>query len=190
VSPKNALLAAAAIAVLGMGVYLFIQVRATPAQAGATHTPTTTKRTTAPIAEGSETTKVAAETPAAGSSQEPKPGDVKPSWSKAPTPTPSIEQPGTAEVDERKVDMKLDTLMELANKHYDSQDFDQATAIAGKVLAKEPNNVRMLRIMVSSNCIQGDSAVAQTHYERLPKFDRDQMKTRCDRYGVTFKDPP
>jgi hypothetical protein len=48
----------------------------------------------------------------------------------------------------------------------------------------------MLRIIVSAHCIQGDSGVAQQHYERLPQFDREQMKTRCDRYGVVFKDPP
>lgn len=184
-SPKNALLVAAAVAVLGMGVYLFIQVRATPAQADATHT-TSQKTSTSPGE--SKPTKIAAETPPA---EEPKPGTVKPSWTRAPELPPTANTAGAAsEADDRKVDMKLDTLMELANKHYDAQDFDQATAIAGKVLAKDPNNVRMLRIMVSSNCIQGDSAVAQAHYERLPKFDRDQMKTRCDRYGVTFKDPP
>ena len=81
-------------------------------------------------------------------------------------------------------------VMALANKAYDSQDFDQAVAIAGKILAKEPNNIRMLRVMVSANCIQGDSAIAQQHYEKLPPFDREQMRARCDRYGVVFKDPP
>jgi hypothetical protein len=186
VSPKNALLAAAAVAVLGMGVYLFIQVRATPAQADATHT-TTHKSSTS--SSDSTPSKVAAETPPVD--DVPKPGSTKPSWTKAPDlPQTATTAGAGSETDDRKVDMKLDTLMELANKHYDSQDFDQAVAIAGKVLTKDPNNVRMLRIMVSSNCIQGDSAVAQTHYERLPKFDREQMKTRCDRYGVTFKDPP
>jgi hypothetical protein len=189
VSAKNALLAAAAVAVLGMGVYLFIQVRSTPAQASATHTPTATKKAPTPTSDdANSTTKVAAETP--GSAEAPKPGSTRPSWTKAPELPNANGQAGGSATDDRKVDMKLDTLMELANKAYDTQDFDQAVAIAGKVLAKEPDNVRMLRIMVSSNCIQGDSGVAQTHYERLPKFDREQMKTRCDRYGVTFKDPP
>ena len=42
-SAKNALLVAAAVAVVGMGVYLFIQVRATPAQADATYAANTSK---------------------------------------------------------------------------------------------------------------------------------------------------
>ena len=92
--------------------------------------------------------------------------------------------------DETRVDMKVDNMMELANKAYDKQEFDEAQAIAGRVLSKDPKNVRMMRIMVSSNCISGDSAVAQKWYEQLPKFDRDQMKERCDRYGVSFKEPP
>ena len=80
-------------------------------------------------------------------------------------------------------------MMELANKAYDTQDFDQATAIAGKVLSKDPTNVRMLRIMVSANCIGGDAAIAQQYYEKLPKgTDREQMKARCDRYQVVLKD--
>jgi translation elongation factor EF-4 len=80
-------------------------------------------------------------------------------------------------------------MMQLANKAYDAQDFDQAIAIAGKILAKEPTNVRMLRIMVSANCIGGDATVAQQYYEKLPAgVDRQQMKTRCDRYQVTLKD--
>jgi len=109
-----------------------------------------------------------------------------------PSPTPL---PGTGPVreqppDETKVNLKMDNMMELANKAYDRQDFDEATAIAGKILAKDPTNVRMMRIMVSSNCIQGDSAIAQQYYEKLPALDREQMRTRCDRYGVTFKEPP
>ena len=95
-----------------------------------------------------------------------------------------------APTDEQRANPRFDSLMELANKAYDSQDFDQATAIAGKVLAKDPTNVRMLRIMVSANCIGGDASIAQQYYEKLPKgLDRDQMKTRCERYQVTLKDP-
>ena len=80
-------------------------------------------------------------------------------------------------------------IMDQANKAYDRQDFEEARSIAGKLLAKQPNNVRMLRIMVSASCIEGDNAVAQKYYEQLPKGDREQMKSRCDRYGVTFRDP-
>ena len=94
-----------------------------------------------------------------------------------------------APADEQRANPKLDSMMELANKAYDSQDFDQAIAIAGKVLSKDPANVRMLRIMVSANCIGGDSAVAQQYYSKLPPgADREQMKARCDRYQVSLRD--
>src|SRR5262249_49789470 len=85
---------------------------------------------------------------------------------------------------------KIEAVMDQANKAYDRSDFEEAKAIAGKVLAKQPGNVRMMRIMVSSACIEGDNVIAQKWYEQLPKADRDQMKVRCDKYGVAFKDPP
>ena len=175
------MLAAAAVAVLGMGVYLFIQVRATPAQAGATHGSTATPKK--PLRENNV---AAVETKEPAEAAPPVPGATRTTWER--TPSGSSPTAGS-EGDDRKVDLKVDNLMELANKAYDSQDFDQAVAIAGKILAKDPNNVRMLRVMVSANCIQGDSVIAQQHYEKLPQFDREQMKERCDRYGVIFKDP-
>jgi hypothetical protein len=99
--------------------------------------------------------------------------------------------PGGRVLKEREpVNPKLDAVMDQANKAYDRQDFDEAMDIAKKVLRVQPDNVRMLRVMVSANCIAGDPAEAQQYYTKLPKFDRAQMKTRCDRYGVTFKDPP
>jgi hypothetical protein len=184
VSPKNLALSAAAIAVAGMAVYLFVQVKASPAQAQEATT-TTARPSHAP--ERSVTPPPVAPTPT--------PAPTRVTATPAPTPVAQAGRPPAPEVavvDEpsQRPNLKLDSMMELANKAYDSQDFDQATAIAGKVLSKDPTNVRMLRIMVSSNCIAGDSVVAQQHYERLPKFDREQMKARCDRYGVSFKDPP
>lgn len=172
---------AGAFAILAVGVYLFLEVKATPAQAKPT---ATVSARPAPIAEH---TQVASQTPA------PTPPAPTP---RPPTPQTTVQpQLGSAPIepsppiDETKVNLKLENMMELANKAYDRQDFDEASAIAGKLLQKDPNNVRMLRVMVSSNCIGGDSAIAQQYYERLPKFDRDQMKARCDRYGVVFKDP-
>ena len=181
-STKNALLAAAAVAVLGMGVYLFIQVRSNPAQAGASETHVTR---TPPVADRTPTPPPPEPAP-------PVPGSTRTKWEMARKETsPAGEGAPTVASDttDHTVNLKLDNMMELANKAYDTQDFDQAIAIAGKVLSKEPNNIRMLRVMVSANCIQGDSAVAQANYEKLPKFDREQMKARCDRYGVVFKEP-
>jgi len=76
--------------------------------------------------------------------------------------------------------------MDEANKAYDRGDLDEAKAIAQKVLVASPDNVRMLRIVVSATCISGDTAEAQKAYVLLPKSDREQMKTRCGRYGVNL----
>ena len=84
---------------------------------------------------------------------------------------------------------KLDSIMALANKAYDRQDYEEAKTIAGKVLAKQPKNTRMARIMVSASCFDGDAAVAQRWYEELPKGDREMMAIRCKRNGITFTDP-
>lgn len=183
---KSVVIAAAGAGVLAFAVYLFIQVRATPAQARATQV---TNRPAAPAHE----------------SPTPTPPPTKPKKvAGLPTTTPEVTEPlnkhpqigrevdgppPPTQTDDMKAGLKLDNMMELANKAYDGQNFDEATAIAQKVLSKDPNNVRMLRIVVSANCIQGDSVVAQQAYEKLPAADREQMRTRCDRYGVSFKEP-
>ena len=52
--------------------------------------------------------------------------------------------------------------MSEANKAYDRGDFDDARTIAMQVLAIDPTNVRMLRIMVSAACIDGDPATPRS----------------------------
>jgi len=184
VSPKNLALIAAAVAVMAMGVYLFVQVRSTPAQAQSTATPAATHNP--PV----ERTESAEPPPRATAARAVTP--VQPSQPSAPVHVgnASVEpQAMAAEEPSQRANPKLDSMMELANKAYDQQDFDQATAIAGKVLSKDPSNVRMLRIMISANCIGGDASLAQQYYDKLPKgVDREQMKLRCDRYQVVLKD--
>ncbi|HLL25388.1 MAG TPA: hypothetical protein VK427_24800, partial [Kofleriaceae bacterium] len=84
---------------------------------------------------------------------------------------------------------KLDAIMGEANRAYDHGEFDEAKQIALKVLERAPGNVRMLRVVVSAECIAGDASEAQRYFAQLPVDDRVQMRTRCDRYGVTLKDP-
>ncbi|HEU4612112.1 MAG TPA: hypothetical protein VFS15_08545 [Kofleriaceae bacterium] len=184
-SPKNVVLIAAAVAVVAMGLYLFIQVKASPAQAHVTATsaPATTHPSPPPTPHERAPEPNPAPSHTAAARPTPWVGDSRPSR----TAPPALETEPAEE--DKRPNLKLENMMELANKAYDRQDFDEAIAIAGKVLAKEPTNVRMLRVMVSANCIAGDSAVAQEAYEKLPPFDREQMRTRCDRYGVTFKEP-
>lgn len=180
------MIAAATLAVAAFALYLFIQVRATPVGADATHV---TQRET-------PRRDPAAPSPTPAPPREmvkPKvlPDPSGPGRSKSPELGREVDgPPPPTQTDDVKAGLKQDNLMELANKAYDGQDFEQATAIAQKVLSKDPTNVRMLRILVSANCIQGDSVIAQQAYEKLPKADREQMQTRCDRYGVSFKEPP
>ncbi len=183
-SPKTLALVGAGALVMAMGVYLFIQVKSTPAQAHAVTTPGAGEMATperpAETSQHAPATAMATAKPVRAAPEQPAPRV---------TAEPA-EAPAVPPEEAQRANPKADAMMELANKAYDAQDFDQATAIAGKVLAKDPNNVRMLRIMVSANCIAGDASVAQQHYEKLPPPDREQMKIRCDRYQVSLKDPP
>jgi hypothetical protein len=75
-------------------------------------------------------------------------------------------------------------LQDAANQAYDRGDYDTALAKANAVLAKDPGDTRMLRLVVSVKCISGDAAAAQAAATKLPAADRAQMKIRCERYGV------
>ncbi|MBC7978295.1 MAG: hypothetical protein H7138_25195 [Myxococcales bacterium] len=99
---------------------------------------------------------------------------------------PSVEAPATPS--SPPAGPKLETAMAEANKAYDRGDFDEAKSLAGRLLLGDPTNVRMLRIMVSASCLDGDTTVAQAHYAKLPPPDQEQMKVRCARYGITFPD--
>ena len=76
-----------------------------------------------------------------------------------------------------------------ANRAYDRGDFENARAMANKLLTKNPGNVRLMRIVVSAACMTGDTSetVAAT-FRQLPPNDRDQMRVRCERYNVHFAD--
>ena len=190
VTLRHAALPAGAVLLLGVGVYLFHEVRTEPAIAQVE------ARTPRP--------------PPVREEQPPSPppirvgtGIVPQPQAQPPTPAPrpisdQIKEelppaPDTREVRFNSPNMpadeanaKLDAVMAEANKAYDHGDFDEAKVIAQKVLAKNPNNVRMLRIMVSSSCIDGDTAMAQANFPKLPAADQEQMRVRCARYGVTF----
>jgi predicted Zn-dependent protease len=114
--------------------------------------------------------------------------DVAPKFERTP-PVEEVQPPASARIMPTGPNPKLDAIMGEANRAYDQGEFEEAKQIAQKVLVQTPNNVRMIRIVVSSECIAGDSAEAQKYFAQLPVADRAQMRTRCDRYGVTLKDP-
>lgn len=184
---RHILLAASAVLVLGLVVFLFLEVRSSPAA------PKIDKpdRKAEPVAEtttdDAPPTTEPVRTVAATDSTDPTPRPPPPvEAGSAPAlpPQPAGGVEGTAD------GVKLETLMAEANKAYDRMDFDEARTIAQKVLKQVPGNARMLRIMVSTSCIENDGVEAQKHFNLLGKADREQMKTRCARYGVTFTEPP
>lgn len=186
-------LIAACVVVLGIGFYLFIQVHASPASAdsgrhgahgklaAADEEPATPPdEATPPPASGRRSAAVALPHPTvaagtAGTSDEVAVAD------------PNVRH---ATVGPRAADHvatpKLDATMLEASKAYDRGDTDEARDIAKKVIAEQPGNVRMLRILVSTACIDSDAATAKQYYASLPKSDQAQMRTRCERFGVTF----
>jgi hypothetical protein len=188
VTPRHIALVLASVAVLAMGVYLWSQVNTSPATADVSKSEQAPSPPPPSADEHPEKQpdRVAAKTP-----DRPKRDAQIRETSAPPPPPPAQDTSGTPDVvtDElSKPNPKLDAVMAEANKAYDRGDFDDAKTIALKVLAKDPTNVRMLRIAVSSACIDGDSTEAQKHYQVLPASDREQMKIRCARYGVSFVD--
>ena len=82
----------------------------------------------------------------------------------------------------------LEGSMAEANKAYDHQDYDEAKELANRVLADDPGNVRMRRILVSTACMQGDAPEAQKQFDLLPTSGdaRHVMRVRCKREGIVF----
>ena len=190
VSSRSLVLVGLALAVLAAGVYLFIEVRSTPAEAQVAPSQVRTRPAASP--EHDEAAVTQPTEPGTGPHMG-KPldrpmaaGEVRPTA--ALPPSQDGTTPALADVPD-KADPRYQMVLAEANKAYDRQDFDEARSIATKILAKDPTNIRMLRIMVSANCIEGDSVAAQTYYEKLPEFDRQQMTKRCSTYGVAFKEP-
>lgn len=187
-SSRAAVLAGLALAVLAAGVYLFIQVRASPAEAQVP-VPAHARAHSPEAAEPSVTHDTSSDVaPQVG---KPLEHPVGVGTIRGGSPPPAIQgddHPALSDIPD-KADPRYQMVLGEANKAYDRQDFDEARTIATKVLAKDPTNARMLRIMVSSHCIEGDQAAAQTYYDKLPEFDRQQMAKRCATYGVSFKEP-
>jgi hypothetical protein len=190
-----ALTAAAALVALG-GVYLLVQVRASGAAAPSEQA----------LAEARA--RHARTAPPSMSATRPQRDGIVPSIPKPdrPAPRPDEEPPArpTSKFDgpnlaampgmslERAeatagVDPELDSAMLETNKLYDRHQFDEARTQALKLLERAPGSVRMMRVVVSSSCILGDGDTAQKYWTELPEFDRGQMTSRCERFGITFK---
>lgn len=183
---RQAILPACALLILGVTVYLFIEVRAQPAPLAVSQAP----RPPHPAGQASPPAPVPEATAPASTPPPDRHAAALATDPGAPRTPPVL--PGTPPDRGASPEdgPKLDAVMDEANKAYDRGDFEEAKSIAGRVLARTPSNVRMLRIMVSASCVDGDSAVAQTHYASLPASDQEQMRIRCARYGIKFPDKP
>jgi hypothetical protein len=78
----------------------------------------------------------------------------------------------------------------VARKLYGRRRYEQAYELALQLLEEEPNNRRVLRVVIASACIMARPEPAETYYARLkmPK-DRRQMQRRCTAYGVELPAP-
>lgn len=181
VTVRHAALPIACVLVLGAGVYLFVAVRAQPAPLVGAAPARPASAPDHPAARGDEPAVRPTQAPAA-----PPPSAAKPGAMAADDPRVYVPPIPALAGDRNLPKSTVDAIMDEANKAYDRGEYDEAKIIAARMLASFPTNVRMLRIMVSASCIDGDSGTARQHYARLPAADQEQMRTRCDRYGITF----
>ncbi len=70
------------------------------------------------------------------------------------------------------------------NRLYDRKQYEEAREAALVLLDKQPDNRRMLRVVVSASCIMAEPAIAREYYAKLPVRDQKTMAKRCARYGV------
>lgn len=105
-------------------------------------------------------------------------------------PAPPSLSPRAAAVPDLEGDprLELSSAKDEANRLYDKQDYEGSLATAKAILAKDPGDIRMLRVVVSSACQLGDNDQAQVHWRLLPPHDKSQMARRCQRFGITFNE--
>ena len=79
--------------------------------------------------------------------------------------------------------------IKVARKLYGKRRYEQAYELALKLLEEEPNNRRVLRVVIASACVMAKPEEAESYYERLkmPR-DRTQMRRRCKAYGVELSE--
>jgi hypothetical protein len=191
VSVRYIAFAVFAVLVMGMGVYLFFEVRSSPAAPQARAPDNQVATTDEPAADDDKPSQA---NPADRRSLSSLRNTARKAAGDAGTTSTASVAPSVPATEEGAVEKlegpKLDAVMAEANRSYDKMEFDEARSIAQKVLKQHPTNSRMLRIMTSSYCIENDQPEAQKYFNLLPGADREQMKTRCARYGVTFTEPP
>ena len=199
-------LSAVAVAVLGFGVYLLVQVQTGPAGADPV-----THGSAQPIARGSDTVTSphpalvparparpamgpatgpvaatdGATDPAAGSGSS---GSAVAQAGSA-VPEPHVHRPTLFQAPGHGGSKaKIDHMLDESARAYDAGNYERAKAIASKIASRQPDNARALQILTVTACAQNDAATAQGYYNRLPPTNRDAAKASCS--GVQLQDPP
>jgi len=176
----------AASAVVVLGVYLFVEVRADPAAPPPPAAIDKPRAAALPPGDAANPTAPPPRWHGRGGLPRPEVHEVvHVHGSDAPAEPAVVQSPD----DMMRANPRLDDIMREANKAFDAGDYARAIEIAQKVLAKSPGNVRMLRVIVSSACLDGDDKTAQQYYSQLApnSKDRADMRTRCgDKMGMTF----
>lgn len=160
------------IAAVWFGVWWDLSVGGPPLPSGqpVAHPPT---RTGPSVALGAPSKSVTASAETVG-----RPSSLSPvRVPSAPEPPPPVARPPD----------RSDNAATKAIAAFDAGDYDEALAEAQRVLASEPDNVRMLRIVVTVHCNFGDAAAAKTAYEKLPDADKRAMETRCARFDINLR---
>jgi hypothetical protein len=81
-------------------------------------------------------------------------------------------------------DPELKKRMSEVSAAYDTGDYPTAHDLAVKVLEDSPRNIKMLRVVVSTSCSEGDADGARKYATQLPERDRKELAGRCKRWGV------
>jgi hypothetical protein len=190
VTVRHAVLPIAAVLILGLGVYLFVEVRAQSAPPQIDRPARVPRPSPAAMQQTAAVHDAAAVAAPRPSSSDRPVAPAGPSRSPGAAETPSVIIGTREDRNANIAQPKVDAIMDEANKAYDHGDLEDAKIIAARVLANDPTNVRMLRVMVSASCQDGENVVAQTHFAKLPPGDQEQMRTRCARFGITFPATP
>lgn len=194
-APRH-LIAIVAVVVVGIGVYLFLQVNADPPAVSAV-----APRPATPMIQAPDLHAPVARPPL----PPPPPTNVPTVEAPAaarPALTPEEAEAAHAEaaadlrsrvrarpVFKTKPNPKLDLVMQEATNAYDKGDLAKAKTIASKVLARFPSNAQMLHVMVSSSCAEGNVEAAQKYYGRLSPADRASLKKQCATGTLTEPTP-
>lgn len=81
-------------------------------------------------------------------------------------------------------DPELKKRMDEVSAAYDTGDYPTAHQLAIEVLADSPRNIKMLRVVVSTSCSQGEGDLARSYAQQLPESHRKALAARCGRWGV------